>query len=145
MRYLVRVFNTSSNASKYLHDISLLGYKLDRLEQAKVYMLEGNLKEKDVRLICEELLADPILERYEVNGVLKGKGFSTVNIWYRPEVLDVVAMNVLKAIRYMGIKTKLDVRSGVQLRFYPRLRKETVDHIVKNFFMNELIQYHEVF
>jgi len=133
-----------------LQEIHSLGIKkINNIEIKKIYSLVGNMDENQIVFITEALLADIVAESYRV---MTSKDFKNlnlsnntiVNIWYKPQVLDVESIYVVKGIKYLGFKEELEVHSGKQIVFSPKVDKKTVSFIIEKIFMNPLIQYYEI-
>ncbi len=135
-----------SSYTSLLQEIHSLGFdKVDNVEIKKIYSLEGDINKKEAVFITKSLLADPISESFKVYLFFKKiPNVVVVNIWYRPQVLDVEAIYVEKAIKYLGFEKKVEVHSGKQVCFSPQIDKKSVEYIIEKIFMNPLIQYYEV-
>ncbi len=82
--------------------------EVEAVRSSRVYLLSGSLLDSDVRLIAEELLADPVAETYHYGPGLTrrhGSGGSrshthpAVEIHALPGVMDPVAISALEATR----------------------------------------------
>ncbi len=90
-----------------LGDIHQLGIKhVNDVRSERIYFFSGHLTESDVRLLAEELLSDPVAERFEY-----GEGFSSragavaaIEIHALPGVMNPVAMTALSAARQLLAK-----------------------------------------
>ncbi len=148
-RYLVVISpKVPVNNFSVLQEIHSFGFKrINNVEIKKIYSLSGNINKDKITFITESLLADTVSESYKIVNIKDVKCLSTqilVNIWYKPQVLDVEAMYVLKGIKYLGIKDDLEVHSGKQIVFYPKIDKKSIRYIIEKIFMNSLIQYYEI-
>lgn len=147
MKYIIEIIPLKEkNNEKYTKSILTLGYKsVKEVLTRKIYLFKGEIKKHILHVIASHLLIDPVVEHYNiVKKISKSKNETVVNIWYKPQVLDVEAMYVKKAIQYMNIKDKFVVSSGFQLRFRPKITHKVVSNIVEKLFMNPLIQYYEI-
>ena len=73
---------------KDIRDLGITTVKQVRVSDT--YLLEGNLDETEVRRICEELLADSVVEEYSYNEVPPPQGFHLIEVAYNPGVMDPV-------------------------------------------------------
>lgn len=146
MKYFIKIVNNNKLIDEpSLKEIRLLGFdNVESVIRSKIYSISGEISSKEIKFICENILVDPIIENYQINKPETFKNSSKVNIWYKPLVLDIVAKNVEQAIKYLGITKKLEVHSGTQVTFFPRIKKDDVIHIVKKIYMNDLIQFCEI-
>ncbi len=91
-----------------LADVRGIGLQhVEGVRSSKIYCLAGTLTERDVRLIADELLGDPVAEVFEYR-----PGFSerrdahpAVEVHTLPGVMNPVAISALEAIRrLLGVK-----------------------------------------
>lgn len=87
-----------------IRDMDIKG--VERVKVIQGFRLEGDLSEDDVKLICEELLHDPIIQEYVY--FLEGETGMRLDGWiievkYKPGVFDSLASSVLEASRIIGI------------------------------------------
>ncbi len=147
MKYIVLISpKIQANNLSLLKSIEMLNYKnIKEISTNKIYAFKGNIGKKEIYKIADVLLVDPIVEVFSIVQKIRSiKDSTIVNIWYRPEVLDVEALYISKAIKYINIKDNLEIHSGISLKFTPKLKKEVVADIIKSLFMNPLIQYYEI-
>lgn len=147
--YLVEIVHKyKTNNEKLLKEIHLLGYKnVTNVLDFKIYRIICKLNIEKIKFICEKLLIDPIIETYKINPKNDlSNNKIIIHTWYKPSVLDVVGLNIIKGIRYLGITTQIEVSSGtgfvIQYKQF-KLDKHDIEKIVKKLFINELIQEYE--
>lgn len=138
------VFNT-----KLVEEINMVcrKAKVKNLFVYKIYSFCGEITLNKLTQIVKTLLTDTIVEDfviYSKSEKIKTDNVTTVNIWYKPEVLDVEALYVSKAIKYIGFNKPFEVHSGKQIRIQPAVTTDQVKIIVEKIFANPLIQYYEV-
>jgi len=125
-------------------DIIDLGFK-NRVKDVKTvqaYLLEGNLYEKDVLEICEQLLADPVTQNYSYKTPLFDESrYKVVEIAYNPGVMDPVEESAKKAIRDLGINGIRTVRTAKKYLFEGRLSDKDIHTIAENVLYNKVIQH----
>jgi len=87
-----------------IRDMDVKG--VEKVKVIQGFRLDGDLSEDDVKLICEELLHDPIIQEYVY--FLEGESNIRLDGWiievkYKPGVFDSLASSVLEASRIIGI------------------------------------------
>jgi len=106
-----------------------------------IYLLERNLDEIEVRRICEELLADPVVEEYSYNEVPLPQGSHLIEVAYNPGVIDPVEESVRKGIRDLGITTVDSVRTAKRYLLWGELSDEAFQSICDKLLVNSVIQH----
>jgi len=146
MRYIIEIMSLKSEDENLAKQISLFGLKnIKKVIKNKIYLISGDIDKNKIEFITKELLVDPIVESYKIlTKVKKNPTRTIVNIWYRPEVLDVVSLYVKKGIKYLGLEEELEIHSGTQICITPRLEKKKVKDVIEKIFMNPLIQQYEI-
>ncbi len=147
MRYIVVISTKSQTQNlRLLNLIKTLNYKEVReIYSSKIYSFDGDIDEKQIQKIASILLVDPVVEVFKVvKEIHPLKNSTIINIWYKPEVLDVEALYIGKAINYLGINNNLEIHSGLSFTLKPKIKKEISQLIVEKLFMNPLIQYYEI-
>src|SRR5437763_7095047 len=83
----------------------------------RIFLIDTDADEQQVRRVAQELLADPIVEQAELVSSRGGEdhNVSRIEIHLKPGVMDPVAASTEMAIRDMGFKVR-EVRTG---RAYP--------------------------
>ncbi|MBI2119818.1 MAG: phosphoribosylformylglycinamidine synthase subunit PurS [Elusimicrobia bacterium] len=83
----------------------------------QLYGLEGNFSLEEIQRIAQELLCDPIAEKFIIDA--KPKDFKTIflDVWFKSGVTDPVAESVLKAIRDLNILTIENAFFGMRYEF----------------------------
>lgn len=150
MKYTVEILPINKKFDYLLDEINMISkFKFKNIKLNKIYSFSGDITEKELTFIIENLLLDPLIETYKFydnNNLEKIKDTSSivVNIWYKPSVLDVVANTISNAIKYLGIKKSIEIHSGTQLNLRPLSGKKYVKEILEKIFVNSLIQYYEI-
>src|SRR5947208_11602979 len=70
---------------------------------ARGYLLEGNLSRNDIDRLCDELLADLLVESARVRTVGDPFGETAHTVLLKPGVMDPVSESVTKAARHLGV------------------------------------------
>ncbi len=98
-------------------DISSIGIKdISSVKYVAVYRLNGNINKKQADIIGGELLSDKITEDFIVKEYkdLKDKKLekNSIEVWFKHGVTDTVSESVVKAIKDLGIKEEIVVKTG---------------------------------
>ena len=125
-------------------DIRDLG--ITTVSQARVsniYMLEGELTQEELELICRELLADPVVEEYLVGDapLLKLSGAHAVEVAYNPGVMDPVEESVKKGIADLGITKVNSVKTAKRYYLSGELSPSALELISSKLLVNSVIQH----
>ncbi|MDZ7372571.1 MAG: phosphoribosylformylglycinamidine synthase subunit PurL [candidate division KSB1 bacterium] len=126
------------------HDIRELGITGVRgvLFYQVYYLLSADLEASGVRRIAEELLADPVTQEYRLGSPFpppEGDHWS-VEIAYRPGVMDPVEESARKAIRDLGIEGVQSVKTARRYVLLGHLTQEEQDLIVDKVLANKIIE-----
>ncbi|MBI2597193.1 phosphoribosylformylglycinamidine synthase subunit PurL [Candidatus Daviesbacteria bacterium] len=137
-----------------LSDIhKMLGLKkVDKVISIKVYRLEG-ATEKQAKILAKQLLCEQINQSYSINkpfshlpgshlgGVAIDSAGVTIEIAYKPGVMNPEAASVLKAAKDLGIKL-LAADSSYEYAFFGSITKEEIIKIVEKLKLyNPLIEH----
>jgi len=119
-RWHVRVRPRTAQLDGYGRDVLTevhqigLGH-IEGIRSSRIYFLAGSVSESDVRLIAEELLTDPVAERYECR-----PGFSqrndlepAVEVHTLPGIMNPVAMSTLEAAQRL-LKARVGKQATIE-------------------------------
>ncbi len=100
-----------------LSDIASIGIKdVSSAEYIAVYRLDGDINKRQAEFIGKELLSDKITEDFAVKEYkdLKDKKIekNSIEVWFKHGVTDTVSESVVKAIKDLGIKEDIVVKTG---------------------------------
>ncbi|MFH1996056.1 MAG: phosphoribosylformylglycinamidine synthase subunit PurL [Candidatus Omnitrophota bacterium] len=127
-------------------DVEDLGFK-NRIKDVKtvhVYLIDGDLTEKQITRICEHLLIDRVTQTYSCSGPVYGAGeneYQTVEVSFNPGVMDPVEDSVKKGIRDLGLPAVRNVRTGRKYLFKGKLSRREIIAISEKLLFNKLIQH----
>jgi len=127
---------------KGAHDMGLS--QVRAVKTATIYRLEGQIAREDVVRICEELLADPVTQRYAFEGVLSYPDLeraSVVEVAYNPGVMDPVEASVRKAISDLAISGLDSIRTARKYVIYDAISDEDVRRLCDALLANKVIQH----
>ena len=117
MIYRVEIKNKaaipSAVATGVEHELELFGYENIRVTHTAVYLIDIDTDKKNIELIVQEALCDPITEDYSITQGMAGKDEpGVVEITFDAGVMDPVALTVEKAVRDLGVKGLVCVKTA---------------------------------
>ena len=123
-------------------DIRDLGIKTVKwVRVSDVYLLEGKLDEAELKTICRELLADPIVEEYSYRQTPLPDDAHLIEVAYNPGVMDPAEESVKKGIHDLGIATVKAVRTARRYLLWGELPEEALQSICDKLLVNSVIQH----
>ncbi len=111
---------------------------VERIRTAKVYRIEGVSPEQATHL-AQELLADPVAERWTLNQPLLLDAERCVEVGYRPAVMNPEAASMVKAASDLGIPV-LAADSSREYAFYGRLSEDELQLILRRLLVNPTVE-----
>jgi phosphoribosylformylglycinamidine synthase II len=125
-------------------DIRDLGISpVDQVRVSNIYLLEGELSQEELSIICRELLADPVIEEYSTGdtSLIAIAGAHAVEVAYNPGVMDPVEESVKKGIRDLGITTVESVKTAKRYYLSGKLSPGDIELISSKLLVNSVIQH----
>ena len=125
-------------------DIRDLGIgTVQQVRVSDVYLLEGELSQKELELICRQLLADPIVEAYSIGQkpLVAPEDAHAVEVAYNPGVMDPVEESVSKGIRDLGVTTLDSVKTAKRYYLWGGLSTSDIDLVSSKLLVNSVIQH----
>jgi phosphoribosylformylglycinamidine synthase II len=123
-------------------DIRDLGIgTVQQVRVSDVYLLEGDLSQKELEAICKLLLADPVVEQYSIGEPPPSQDAHAVEIAYNPGVMDPVEESVSKGIRDLGITTLTSVKTAKRYYLSGKLATSDIELISNKLLVNSVIQH----
>ena len=123
-------------------DILDLGVKsVSRVKVSSIYLLEGKLDDKELLVVCRDLLTDPIVEEYATKERPAPAGARLVEVAYNPGVMDPVEDSVKKGIRDLGISTLSAVRTAKKYLLWGDVSDDTLKSICEKLLVNSIVQH----
>lgn len=101
VRIAPKAGSLDAHARAVLQDVRQLGLGwIEGVRSSRIFLLDGVLDESSVRLIADQLLADPVVEAAEVAAGLHTRfpAAAAIEVQLRPGVMDPVALSTTKAI-----------------------------------------------
>ena len=124
---------------KDIRDLGIMTVKQVRVSD--IYLLEGKLNEAEVRRICQELLADPVVEEYSYREAPSPDDAHVIEVAYNPGVMDPVEESVKKGIRDLGVVTIESVKTAKRYLLWGELSEEALQFISDKLLVNSVIQH----
>ena len=109
-----------------------------------VYLLEGDLSEDEVRRICAELLADPVIQEYSYSRsdeVSSPQAVHDIEVAYNPGVIDPVEDSIRRGIHDLGLTAVTSVRTAKTYLLWGRLSHEAIQSICDKLLVNSVVQH----
>jgi phosphoribosylformylglycinamidine synthase II len=125
-------------------DIRDLGIgNIQQVRASDVYLLEGELSQKEANIICRELLADPVVERYSIGEAspVAPEDTHAIEVAYNPGVMDPVEESVSKGVLDLGITTVESVKTAKRYYLSGKLSTSDIELIGNKLLVNSVIQH----
>lgn len=119
MIWRIDVFSKEAEENiEFKSQIKDLGFKDFSLITRKIYFIDAELKLSRIEQIAEQLLIDPIIEKYSIQAGIftKKPSQQELMVVYHPGVFDSVAESLKKAISDLSLKVK-DVHTATIYEF----------------------------
>jgi len=142
--YRIEVFpivssnNTQNKWVKTAHQLNVP--ELTGCLAARVFFLQGTLADTDARKIAQELLTDPVTERYILGSETPPEACHTVDVALHPGVTDPQAESLLQAAHRLGIEALERAATGTRFVLYGDLSHAQVQLLSERMFSNPVIE-----
>jgi phosphoribosylformylglycinamidine (FGAM) synthase PurS component len=129
-------------------EIEDMGVKgVERVKVIQGFRLVGDLCEDRIKLLCEELLYDPIIQEYTY--FLEGEHNIQLSGWvievkYKPGVFDSLASSVLEASKIIGVDSLSSVETFTLYVLYGCLDYDKVELIARRCLANPIIHDYKI-
>ncbi len=143
-------------------DITDLGIKsVMSASVFNIYIIDGDIEQKEINYICINLLSDPITEEFSIKPFVesdqslikdekevqvKNVGLSEdkkmewcIEVYFKKGVADPAGENTLKGIRDLGIKSVNSVLTAKKYILRGELFKDDIENICKKLLANVVI------
>ncbi len=109
----------------------------------QVYILEGEIQEKELKKICEELFCDRVAQDYAINPQAREnpQGQYVVEVAHNPGVMDPAEDSALKGIRDLGIEGVNSVKTAKKYIINAGISESELKMISEKLLYNKLIQH----
>src|SRR5688572_24846765 len=122
------------------HQIQEFGTSVGRICTRRIFLIDTDADERQVREVARQLLADPIVEEAELlRGGKTDDGVSRIEIHLKPGVMDPVAASTERAIRDMGLPVR-EVRTGRAYLIEGQVECEELKRIASRVLANGVIE-----
>lgn len=145
MIYTIRVRTISGPdlaGKSILHDIRhLLGIThIKNVESSKIYRIEG-IDIKDAEILAKKLFCESINQNYTINKPILTDPKHTIEIAYKPGVMNPEVSSILKAAHNLGIQP-IAADSSHEYGFFGNITHAEIKKIVKQLrLLNETIEH----
>ncbi len=119
---------------------------VERVESAKLFFLYGDLGADDARRAAQELLADPVTQRFELFSAERPEEVggsqpagAVVEVHLKPGVMDPEAASAAAAIGDMGLSVS-SVRSGRRYELFGQVSEPQREAIARKLLANTVIE-----
>ena len=122
--------------------IKEFGTTIGRVSTRRIFLIDIEADEAQVRRIAQELLADPIVEQADLiqaTTQADENGHSRIEIHLKPGVMDPVAASTEMAIRDMGLEAK-EVRTGRAYLIEGKVPRAELEQIASKVLANGVIE-----
>ncbi|MBU0951985.1 MAG: phosphoribosylformylglycinamidine synthase subunit PurS [Elusimicrobia bacterium] len=138
MQYKVEIFNKKDihdgAADNFKKDIADLGVRSAQgADVNSLYLIEGNLSDRDVIIICNKLLADPVTQDFSFKQLKQSEkqikssaNVFSIEVFCKPGVTDAAGESAKIGISDLGIKGVDSVRTGMKYIVEGITKEETV-------------------
>ena len=118
--------------------------KFKDLQIINIYYIFGALTNKQIKDIAQKFIYDPVSEDCKIRRrrsrcAPKARQSQSIEIVYKPGVMDPAAENVMTALEDLGYKN-CQVKTAKRYIFSGQLSGHTIQHLAENLFYNPLIQ-----
>jgi len=122
-----------------IRDLGITG--VEKVVAAKLYYVEGELRQEEIRRIGSDLLADRVTETFAINSSLQENddGVHIVQVVRKPGVMDTVAVTTMEAIQDLGLKAE-NVSTGRKYYIHGRIDGNQVEYISRKLLANDSIE-----
>jgi len=136
-----------ANEAALLADIAALGIaSVERVVRSDLFFLRGSLQERDVRLLCDELLADPISQVAEWAPVSEAAaptdGQALIEVGLLPGVTDSAAENLLARAPLVGIAGLRAASTARSFAVQGQAPATDLEIIAERLLCNQVIEYY---
>lgn len=112
--------------------------ELERVRTTRIYRLEGVTEEEATRLV-ETLLVEPLVQRFKVNEPLITDATQTLEVAYKPGVMNPEVESILKSARDLGTPL-VAADSSTEYAFYGDITKDQVAQVANRLLVNKTVE-----
>ncbi len=133
------------HAQTILHELEDFGINsVEAIEYRRIFLIDSDATEKQIRQIVDELLIDPVIEQARIDLNLPASDNQpnrqiSIEVHFLPGVMDTVGQSTLQAIRQLGIGVR-QVRTARRYIFDGQLSESERKLIASRILANECIE-----
>lgn len=143
VRVIAKAGIPDSKGEEVLYEINhALGIQsVEKVRTARVFRFEG-ICEDDAVYLAEKLLAEDVFQSFRVNGPVIEDAAVTLEVAYKPGVMNPEAASLIKSAADLGIAGLIAADSGWEYGFYgKRITGSDIDRIVNSLLVNATVEY----
>ena len=136
----------NERAASLLAQIRVLGVdEVERVEETRLYFLDGPLIRADVDRIAHGVLTDDVVETCAIVTVEdyvspRPAGSRVVEVSPKPGVTDSVAETLARAAEVIGVQSLTATATGTKYTLFGDISDAAVDRLARGLFANEMVQ-----
>ena len=156
MNYKIEIFHKDgvfdAEGEKVKSDIRDLGISgITKVKTEQLYIIDGNLTDKEIETVCKELLIDSVVQEYRIvdfqtitSHTQTESDIYSIEVFYKKGVTDAVGESTLKAIKDMGIENVNSVRTGRKYLLIGSLAESDLGKIATRILANTVVQEYKI-
>ena len=156
MNYKIEIFHKDgvfdAEGEKVKSDIRDLGISgIKKVKTEQLYIINGNLTDKEIETVCKELLIDSVVQEYRIvdfqtitSHTQTESDIYSIEVFYKKGVTDAVGESALKAIKDMGIENVNSVRTGRKYLLIGSLAESDLGKIATRILANTVVQEYKI-
>ncbi|OIO75906.1 MAG: hypothetical protein AUJ85_01795 [Elusimicrobia bacterium CG1_02_37_114] len=156
MNYKIEIFHKDgvfdAEGEKVKSDIRDLGISgIKKVKTEQLYIINGNLTDKEIETVCKELLIDSVVQEYRIvdfqtitSHTQTESDIYSIEVFYKKGVTDAVGESTLKAIKDMGIENVNSVRTGRKYLLIGSLAESDLGKIATRILANTVVQEYKI-
>jgi len=116
---------------------------VEDVRYVRVFVVEGDLEPEEIERIASQLLADPVVDQYAIDGPVLDdtcRDLEIVQVVRKPGVMDPVEASTLKGIADMGLAASA-VRTARKYYLYLSLSEDDARRIGEEVLANDIIEH----
>ncbi len=149
MTYRIEVIPNLTHGAPTVHELmgrirelGIEGAEAVRLH--RLFFLDGQLTDEDVRLVADELLADDVIETYQIyassHESQQDDAVQTIEVSCKPGVTDTVGETLLANARQLGLAGLERAATATRYCFTGRMSAQELNSIAKHLLANEVVE-----
>jgi phosphoribosylformylglycinamidine synthase len=128
-----------------VRDINDLGIKnVSDVRIVDIYWLDADFKAKELEIICQNLLADPVTQQYSFNSLIDNRqqeGLYSVEVAFNAGVRVPIENTAMKAVLDLGVESVRAIRTAKRYLIKGKLNEKQLETICKRLLVNPIIQH----